>query len=346
MNHLHATGLCPVCRCTIAGFDRAAAGPGPEEAARQCARCQTWYHGDCWDYGGGCAIFGCAPVRPSRPCATPRAGEPVTLGQHVTRTGTRLAAGALLWIIGGAMGLAGWKLLGPLVLPALVVVNWLVDPRAPGGGRDRAVSIVRWGALFGPVMFMTLPFPGLYLLMIPAGLAVAALGLAITALSAMPRTAAGAVFGAIAVLSWSHAPDQVPLPFTVQGPVPRWALPHHRWSHRPYLMSPAQLLGAWEPGRVPDDARVVVFPRGAPELSVTRVAGRVRVTAGHVSFEVWPGYRPAAPRLEPVAVVLPGGTESVEVVERDLCRAVAGARLDDLLRAPGLTPREGPDADR
>lgn len=33
---------------------------GSPGAARACARCGTPHHQDCWDYGGGCTIYGCA----------------------------------------------------------------------------------------------------------------------------------------------------------------------------------------------------------------------------------------------------------------------------------------------
>jgi len=42
---------CPTCATDVAEAD-----------AVVCPRCETRHHRDCWDYGGGCAIFGCRPV--------------------------------------------------------------------------------------------------------------------------------------------------------------------------------------------------------------------------------------------------------------------------------------------
>ena len=43
-------GRCPVCGCNV----------GKNEPAHSCPRCQTLHHRECWDYSGGCAIFGCS----------------------------------------------------------------------------------------------------------------------------------------------------------------------------------------------------------------------------------------------------------------------------------------------
>ena len=40
---------CPVCATII------------KEEPRLCERCETPHHQDCWDYAGGCALFGCRP---------------------------------------------------------------------------------------------------------------------------------------------------------------------------------------------------------------------------------------------------------------------------------------------
>jgi hypothetical protein len=40
---------CPVCACSIAH----------DEAQVACEHCSTPHHDDCWEYAGGCAIFGC-----------------------------------------------------------------------------------------------------------------------------------------------------------------------------------------------------------------------------------------------------------------------------------------------
>ncbi len=43
-----AAGKCPVC------------GGDMDEHLRRCSSCRTPHHDDCWEYFGGCAIFGCA----------------------------------------------------------------------------------------------------------------------------------------------------------------------------------------------------------------------------------------------------------------------------------------------
>lgn len=47
---------CPVCATSMdAG------------ALRTCPRCETPHHADCYEFAGGCAIFGCAPPDPAAP---------------------------------------------------------------------------------------------------------------------------------------------------------------------------------------------------------------------------------------------------------------------------------------
>lgn len=67
---------CPVCAGAVA----------PAEA-RACERCESPHHRDCWEYCGGCAIFGCRP--PQLP--TPR--EPTALADpaRVAALGARWA---------------------------------------------------------------------------------------------------------------------------------------------------------------------------------------------------------------------------------------------------------------
>lgn len=40
---------CPICACTVTN----------DEAQHVCETCGTPHHKDCWEYAGGCAIFGC-----------------------------------------------------------------------------------------------------------------------------------------------------------------------------------------------------------------------------------------------------------------------------------------------
>lgn len=43
----HPSARCPVCRTAIQG------------QVRVCPRCRVLSHEDCWEFQGGCAIFGC-----------------------------------------------------------------------------------------------------------------------------------------------------------------------------------------------------------------------------------------------------------------------------------------------
>lgn len=43
----HPSARCPVCRDGIQG------------QVRMCPRCRVLSHDDCWEFQGGCAIFGC-----------------------------------------------------------------------------------------------------------------------------------------------------------------------------------------------------------------------------------------------------------------------------------------------
>ena len=54
---------CPVCATAI---DIAVDGSVGYESAREedvvaCERCETLHHKECWEYAGGCALFGCRP---------------------------------------------------------------------------------------------------------------------------------------------------------------------------------------------------------------------------------------------------------------------------------------------
>ena len=47
------------CKCLICGCSIEDQG----QTRLSCSRCDTSYHKDCWDYAGGCAVFGCDPDR-------------------------------------------------------------------------------------------------------------------------------------------------------------------------------------------------------------------------------------------------------------------------------------------
>lgn len=317
MNELNATGLCPVCRCEIASMVADAAPSAPDVSPRQCLRCETFYHQDCWDYSGGCAIFGCAPAAPGRPCPVPRA--PVTLGEQMSGTGVWLAGGALLWTLGGILGLLGWFFMGPLVLPALMVLSWLTDPASE---RDSS-RLLRLGALFGPLGFVLAPIQMLITLLIPLGLIMAVGGQVMRVCAGFPRVSVAAFCTVTALLSWSHAPDQVPVPFTSRSIAARREFLGYQ--RHPYLVRPAAIRDALV-APLGDDTRVLVMPHGTADVHVARVRGRIQVTHGTV-------WRPAG------VLVLPAGDEPVELVESDGLRTLLGPRLDDLLRAPGRPAR-------
>ncbi len=47
-----AGGLCPVCQSAVAS----------DEGTKACPECTTIYHDGCWEYNGGCGVYGCAAV--------------------------------------------------------------------------------------------------------------------------------------------------------------------------------------------------------------------------------------------------------------------------------------------
>jgi hypothetical protein len=74
---------CPVC-----------AAPITVDEARPCPRCETPHHGECWDYVGGCAIFGCRPA--------PAGGASVPAVRGTTTPAARgvgRLARAYLWVV-------------------------------------------------------------------------------------------------------------------------------------------------------------------------------------------------------------------------------------------------------
>jgi len=50
-----AATLCPVCRSAV----------GTEDA-KPCPQCHAPHHADCWDYNGGCGVYGCTAAPPTR----------------------------------------------------------------------------------------------------------------------------------------------------------------------------------------------------------------------------------------------------------------------------------------
>lgn len=127
---------CPVC---ATGF---------EGRIRRCERCSTPHHGDCWDYAGGCAVFGCAS-RGIAPLAPPErvSIDRLVMGWYWCVQGMRasvlaifapVGAGFLLSFLAALPGLGrlvaalplGFlsELAGLLVLVGMVVGTALVVP--------------------------------------------------------------------------------------------------------------------------------------------------------------------------------------------------------------------------
>lgn len=111
------TVACPVCAARIEGAGAAA-----------CPRCETPHHQECWDYVGGCAIFGCRPALP------PGTSSPAVRG--AATPGRPRVAGLARWYL-RVVRLQWWALLvmgfGLAFLPVLGTLIAFGSPRTPGG---------------------------------------------------------------------------------------------------------------------------------------------------------------------------------------------------------------------
>lgn len=131
-------GTCPVCGVPLAGEVRA------------CERCDTQAHPDCWDWAGGCAIYGCGAVpaapRPGRGLLEERPG-PAAPHQLVIQAGVVRG-----WFdpVPGALTPCWWTLatllaplggIGFLVVPALPFVLSRVRWRFDSGARAFEYSV-------------------------------------------------------------------------------------------------------------------------------------------------------------------------------------------------------------
>lgn len=238
MEDLKATGLCPICRHEIPGL------PGEPASARQCVRCSTWYHQDCWDYGGGCAIFGCEPSTRARPCPEPPR-ERGPFWRETVRFGLRLSAGTLLFLLGSVLGLMGWCVAGPLALPVILILGWCSDTGEHGAG----TMAFRRGVLFGPVALVVVPFPVVFASAIPAGLLIALAGLALRGATSYPRLFAIAAAAAIGTLSWSHQSEGLSAPHALLKETPLWASMNNELGHQPCVLTgDKELAQAWRVG--------------------------------------------------------------------------------------------------
>lgn len=119
---------------------------GTEDAGRACTRCQTPHHQDCWDYGGGCSIYGCAggaagpatPTNPTAPVEIDEASLPV-----VSRA-SRVTAW-IRWVARDAHALP--RTLGTSLTTAVL------------GGAAIAAGTGIWAALvMAPAVFLGLAF--------------------------------------------------------------------------------------------------------------------------------------------------------------------------------------------
>ena len=235
MDELKSTGLCPICRCQIEGLVDGPTG------TRQCTRCATWYHLDCWEYGGGCGVYGCEPSPTPRPCAPPpRPSGP--FWERLVGAGTALALGMSVFLFGSLLGLLGWCVAGPLALPLILLVGWCSEAR----DRRAASSITfRRGVLFGPLVLVVLPFPLMLAATIPGGIALALAGYVLRVASFRPVSSALAALAVTATLVWSHGQDVRPVPFTRMWPVPRWAASNIEQGYAPYVLAGPDVAQAW-----------------------------------------------------------------------------------------------------
>lgn len=46
---------CTICQCPVSG----------EESATECPDCHAVFHKDCWEYNGGCGVYGCSQCPPT-----------------------------------------------------------------------------------------------------------------------------------------------------------------------------------------------------------------------------------------------------------------------------------------
>ena len=312
MQDFAPTGLCPICRGDIAALS---ASSLPSEASRQCGRCETWYHQDCWEYAGGCGIFGCEPG--TRPRACPPAALP--LPERLIQGGRGVATGMLLFLLGAIGGFVVWCVAGLLALPLVILLNFCADKRS----ESRRARLVRRGLVFGPAVMAAMPFPMLFLAVVPLGAAIVALGHGLRfglANRALTAVAAAATF---VLLFWSHTMPGARLHFWTLRHVPDWVARDRR-----HLVTP-EVFSA-------ENRRILILPRGAVEPEVLLVSGRLQVrcgkTLGEQVFDLlftcpWITYS----QPSPTALSLPPGNETIEIRTRGILASLLGHRLDLML---------------
>lgn len=97
MDEHDARGSCLVC------------GKALSLTPRTCLRCDTPHHAECWNYNGGCAVFGCKP-RPVKSAAAPRAVPFYRI--PLSESGETLLD---IW------SMVGWKFVAPTVVTLLAL---------------------------------------------------------------------------------------------------------------------------------------------------------------------------------------------------------------------------------
>ena len=109
--------ICPVCGQAVA------------DNPRLCPRCETPHHGDCWEYTGGCAIFGCVKGELRKPIAeteTPYYENSIKRWMTLYRLEGFGKAAAASVLVSIALGAAFGSLAGSLNLTALSTLFGMV----------------------------------------------------------------------------------------------------------------------------------------------------------------------------------------------------------------------------
>lgn len=147
---------CPVCACAVAD----------DEKQHICETCSTPHHKDCWEYAGGCAIFGC------RKGVVRKASGSENLKEIIAPVNMRIMAvwGWFFRIHWLTFLIAASGVIGTAIIGTFLIVGTLVLPALP----------VYWPAMisFLRTLYFLLLFPALaiplgavtYLFLVPAAI--------------------------------------------------------------------------------------------------------------------------------------------------------------------------------